>query len=201
MRLNTLPLLALLLAPGLAMAGDRPEDHPGYVDLAALETVAGQDANIELYLKRPLLRLVAEASRHEEPELAHMLDGLEIIQVRGFDLFEDPGPEEAARVRSRIEAMGAGLESRGWDKVARVRERGEHIAVYVRMQDEDVVGLAVMTIESRDETILVNIAGDIDPEQIGRIGRRFDIKPLDSLGLDRRDLQTERDSVRKGGQE
>ena len=35
-----------------------------------------------------------------------------------------------------------------------------------------------------DETVFVSIVGEIDPEQIGRLGRKFDIEPLDGMTVD-----------------
>jgi hypothetical protein len=35
-----------------------------------------------------------------------------------------------------------------------------------------------------DETFFVNIVGDINPQEIGRIGRKFDINPLDEMTVD-----------------
>ena len=70
-----------------------------------------------------------------------------------------------------------------------MRERHEHVDVYLKLKGEAIIGLTVIAGESNDEIILVNIAGDIDPAQIGRIGRRFNITPLDSLHLDHEDLK------------
>lgn len=187
MRCYSILLLALCLLPGIARAADELEAHPGYVDLTAIETISDEEASIEVYLKGPVLRLVAEATRHDEPELADMLTRLKIIQVRGFDL--KPDPEEVARVKKEIKNIAKQLESQGWEKVVRVRERHEHVDVYLKLKGEAIIGLTVIAGESNDEIILVNIAGDIDPAQIGRIGRRFNITPLDSLHLDHEDLK------------
>ena len=190
MRFYFILLLALCLLPGIAHAADELEAHPGYVDLSAIETVSGREASIEVYLKGPILRLVAEASRLEEPELAEMLTRLKIIQLRGFPLRDDTDPQEISRVKEEIEKIAEQLESQRWEKVVRVREDNEHVYVYLKLQGEIITGLTVMVTESNDEIILVNIAGDIDPTQIGRIGRRFNITPLDSLHLDHEDLKT-----------
>ena len=67
----------------------------------------------------------------------------------------------------------------------RVRDDEEHVHVYVRVNDEVIAGMMVMVISSDDgETYFLNIVGDINPEQIGRIGRRFDIEPLDDMKFD-----------------
>jgi hypothetical protein len=47
-----------------------------------------------------------------------------------------------------------------------------------------IAGLVVMAVEPGDEAAFVNIVGDIDPAQIGRLGRKFDIEPLDSIRIE-----------------
>ena len=48
-----------------------------------------------------------------------------------------------------------------------------------------IAGMVVMVVSPEDdETVFVNIVGQIDPEQIGRIGRKFDIDPLDEMTVD-----------------
>jgi hypothetical protein len=37
-------------------------------------------------------------------------------------------------------------------------------------------------IEPKDEVVLVNIVGDIKPEQVAALGEGLDIKPLEKIG-------------------
>ncbi len=42
--------------------------------------------------------------------------------------------------------------------------------------------MVVMSVEAgSDQAVFVNIVGDIDPEQIGRIGQKFQIKGMREL--------------------
>ncbi|MEQ8955630.1 MAG: DUF4252 domain-containing protein, partial [Gammaproteobacteria bacterium] len=66
----------------------------------------------------------------------------------------------------------------------RVREDGDHADIYVKMSPSgDMIhGIAIMVAE-REETVLVNIVGDISSEDLAAMGRRFDIDELEDLDL------------------
>ncbi|NBC17625.1 MAG: DUF4252 domain-containing protein [Bacteroidetes bacterium] len=149
---------------------------PGYIDLNTVESWFGDQPKVEVNIKGALLELVAEASRYEDPELADLLTKLRAIQVRGYDL----SPSGYGTAEARMQDLGQQLEDRGWDTVVRVREDDEYVNMFVRVSDGAIAGLMVMTLAPGDEeSFFVNIVGEIDPQQIGRIGRTFDIDPLD----------------------
>jgi len=153
------------------------EDDPGYVDLSQLSREFGQQPIMEINIHGALLRLVAEASELEDPELARMLRRLRGVYVRGFDL----DGLDLERVRRFKQDISETLERRRWDSFVRVRDRDEDIDFYVRMQNDDIAGLVVMSIDrTENETVFLNIVGNIRPEEIGRIGRKFGVGGLDA---------------------
>ncbi|MFQ5572064.1 MAG: DUF4252 domain-containing protein [Rhodothermales bacterium] len=177
-------LVMLLGMTGNAWAQEDLKSDPGYVDLSIIEGWFDSEPKIVVNIKGALLDLVAEASRYEDPELADLLRKLKSVQVRGFGLrwadFQD--------VERRASALAQRLESDGWDTVLRVHDDDEQVDVYVRVDDGVIAGMVVVVISpDEDESVFVNIVGEINPEQIGRIGRRFDIDPLDDIHVDYRD--------------
>ena len=173
--------LVMLIAASAAWAQDDLESDPGYVNLDQFEGWFDEEPSIIVNIKGALLKLVAEASRYEDPDLADLLHKLKAVQVRGYDL----DWADAKEVGRRANVFSKSLEAEGWDIVVRVRDDEEHVHVYVRVNDEVIAGMMVMVISSDDgETYFLNIVGDIHPEQIGRIGRRFDIEPLDDMKFD-----------------
>lgn len=161
---------------GEARAQVNVERDPGYVNFADVESWFSQEATMEVNIKGALLKLVAEASRYDDPELASMLGKLKAIQVRGYTLT----PAQVDGISRRTSDFSKRLEGRGWDTVARVREDGEDVHMYVRASEDAIDGLVVMVVApGENETVFVNIVGNINPEEIGRIGRKFDIGPLD----------------------
>ncbi len=172
-------MLCSLIALGISsrsQAQGRPESESGYVDFRELDDWFDTEAKLEINVKGALLRLVAEASRNEDPELARLLSRLKGIYVRGYPLSRS----QAGAVGRRTSDFARRLEGQGWDTVVRVREEDEQVDMYIRSDGDNIAGLVVMVVSpDEDETIFVNIVGDIDPEEIGRIGSKFHIDALD----------------------
>lgn len=180
------PLCGLLvLAAAPAAAQDRLDRDPGYFDLSAVGSWFQDEPWLEVNIRGALLKLVAEASRYEDPELTDLLLKLKAIEVRGYELSRAQYDD----IERRTSELARRLQDRGWDTLARVRERNERVDVYLKVHDGNIAGMAVMVLEpgSDDGAVFVNIVGEIDPEQIGRIGAKFNIGPLqDSVVRNRR---------------
>jgi len=164
--------LIALVGMGLlpVAAQNRIESDPGYVDLTQLEQRFGEEPTIEINIHGALLRLVAEASALDDPELAALLRGIRGVYVRAFDL-RDLKLDEVRRFKND---MSRELENDNWATVVKVRDRTEDVNMYVRLIGDEIAGIVVVSINRyEDETVFLNIVGDIDPEQIGRIGRKF----------------------------
>lgn len=175
MRILSLFLLAALLALPARAQRDALADEPGYVDLVEIERWFDRDARIEVNVQGPLLKLVTEAAKYEDPDLAAMLRHIKAIQVRGYDL----RPSELEDVEAHARSLGRVLKGRGWDTVARVRDDDERVEMFVKVRGDAMEGLMVMVLSpGDDETVFVNIVGEIDPEQIGRLGSRFGVSGL-----------------------
>src|SRR5690606_38574623 len=81
-------LLFLLVSglPGVARAQNQLRNDPGFVDFAEIDRWFDSEARIEVNIHGALLRLVAEASRNEDPDFANVLNRLKGIYVRGYTL-------------------------------------------------------------------------------------------------------------------
>lgn len=172
-----------LTAPTGAAAQNTQNDlrnDPGYLDLTSVENWFDTEPWLEVNIKGALLSLITEASRAEDdPELTSILSKLKAIEVRGYPLtstmFDD--------INRRTGAMAKELESQGWETVVTVRERDERVNVYLKAHEDVISGLVVMVLDPSDDdgAVFVNIVGDIDPKQIGRIGQKFNIDPLSQV--------------------
>lgn len=169
---------ALAAQPAAAQDADLRND-PGYLDLASIEGWFDEEPWLEVNIRGALLRLVTEASRNEDPELTRLLQKLKAIEMRGYPLT----PQQFETIGRRTGDLAKQLESRGWDTVVRVREKDERVNIYMRVADDVIAGLVVMVLQPDEEegAVFVNIVGDIDPAEIGKIGRRFDIDPLSDI--------------------
>lgn len=168
----------LVLATGSATA-QRIETLPGYVDISRMERLVDRQATLEVNVKGALLRMAAEAARVEDETLADMLLKLVAIQVRGYSLDRS----STRSIMDPVDDIARELSAKGWDRILRVREDDHLVEMMVRdPSGERIEGMMVFVIDAgENETIFVNIVGQIDPEDIGRIGRRFRIRALQDL--------------------
>lgn len=175
-------LLILLFIGGSwiqTVAAQSPiENDPGFVDFSALDDLFGVDPVIEANIHGAILRLVAEASELDDPELADLLRRVRGVYVRVFDL----DGLDLDTVTSYKDDVSRILVEDGWDTVIAVKKRNEEVNMYVRLVDEEIAGIVVMSINHyEEETAFLNIVGDIDPEQFGRIGRKFGVGGVSDL--------------------
>jgi Domain of unknown function (DUF4252) len=173
-------LLAAALAPAARGQGGDPEKEiralPGFVDSGQLGVDLDPDKlTVEVTLQGPLIQFVAEAARGSEPELADALAKVRSFRFRLYRL--DPG--EVAAARRRAQQAASALLARGWQQVVRIREADNDSFLHLKMDGKRIVGLAVVFVDADHQLGFINLAGEIDPAQIGRIGRRFDIQMLE----------------------
>ena len=185
----------VLLGPVTARAEEQQDrevqKHPGYVDFGPMASIFGEeDATVEVFLEPNLLSMVAAVTQGSDPELSDMLHKLKQIRVQTFKI----GADRADKVEEKTAEVAKRLEGSGWQTVVRVRERRqERTYVYMKWVDKKVQGLVVMNVNpGEDEASFVNIVGEIDPEQLGRLGHKFNIDALDD-SLDYRDRHKDKD--------
>ena len=177
---------ALCLA--LTTAAHAAEDltkHPGYVDFGLLNMFGKEDTNVEIFLDENLLKMV-KAFTKDDPDFAALLANLKQIRVQSFAI--DPG--KIAELESKTNLTSKKLESMGWSTLVKVRDRkeGSQTYVYMKWKDDKSQGLALMNVDPNKDATFVNIIGEIDPEQLGKLSSKFNINKLDSLDLDLRGL-------------
>lgn len=172
-------LLVLLLTAPVVHAGQAAAaPDVGALSFQEMDLFPRDKLSVEINLEGPLLRMVAEATRGDDPEFAKLMTGLKAIHVQVFPLKDNGG---AAPLRPKIDRAVRWLEDRGWQSTVRVREREEETYIYVKLVDGQVVGLTVLAIDSNNEAALINIVGKLDPAQIGRLGRGLDLPQLQKV--------------------
>lgn len=182
---NSLSLLALTAvlaasAPETSYAQDNLRADPGYLDLTTVEQWFDAEPWLEVNIKGALLNLIVGAAEAEEdPELTNILSKLKAIEVRGYPLTSQNFDDIDRQTRQ----LAGRLESQGWETVVRLREDDERVNVFLKSNGNSIAGLVVMVLDPSDDdgAVFVNIVGDIDPKEVGRIGQRFDIDPLSNL--------------------
>jgi len=170
-------LAVIFFQAGIARAQDSDlRKDPGYIDVEKMGSWFDTEANVEVNVKGALLNMIAEASRFEDPDLAVMLHRLKAIQVRAYELDYD----DFGRASGKLKDFGRVLEGDGWETVVRAREDDEHVEMYLKTNGKRISGLVVLALDlDEGEAVMVNIVGEIDPDEIGRLSRRFNFGVLD----------------------
>lgn len=149
--------------------------QPNALSSSNLDALFNQAARVEVNLRGAILRLVAEASRNDEPEFASMIDDLRGIYVRQYTL-----SSARSGAAGQIRELARSFEREGWETLVRVREDDEDVFIYLDTAGDVINGLIVMSLDqSEDEATFVTIDGRIDPAQIGRLGSRFNVPELE----------------------
>ncbi len=195
---RNVPVLAKLLATTLVLlflAATQPlaaektvtaPNDPGYLDFAELGIDStNEDIQIEVDLQGPVLAFVTEAMRPSEPELAEALAKIHSIHFQMIRLPEGQRAQAGQRARSLADR----LEEQGWQRIVRIQQDGVLSYLHLLMRGNQIHGLTVMFLQEQDNKFgFINMAGEIDPAQLGRIGQQFNIDVLESA---QRQLESE----------
>lgn len=175
-RLLTVLLIAVLpvvLAWTVAAQEDLTH-HPGFVDFGKLDLFSEEELSVHVSVKGPMLTLVAEAARGSDRDLANMLSRLKLLEVRVFEVADS----ELESLQRKIRQIAKDLESKGWEAAMTLRSGKSQGYMYLKLSDGKPQGLAAAFLGDEDQAIFVNIVGEIDPSQVGRLAAKFSLDEL-----------------------
>jgi hypothetical protein len=167
-------LLAILLIPTLAAAA--PNARLTLPDFSALSKRATESVTITL--DPNLLAMAARFLDSKDPEEAQTIEvikGLQGIYIRSFTFDTDGGYRA-----SDIDAIRTQLAAPGWTRLVQTRSRKTHadVDIYIMVDKNQAVGLAVIASEPRQFTI-VNIVGAIDLDKLHKLEGQLGVPKLD----------------------
>ena len=175
------PVLLLLLAgtafTARAQGAKLQMDQLDFLSNKATETV-------DVKLDERLMQTTAKFfSGKDDADIREVLKGIKGIYVKSFT-FEKDG--EYSQVE--IDSIVSQLHGTTWSKILSVKSRkgGDNVEVYLNMVGEQITGLAVLSIEPREFTV-VNIVGPIDLDKLSKLEGQFGVP----------DLGIEQDKTRK----
>ena len=173
------PLVIAAIAAGISLnvlAGP----PPGQVDFGKFIPAGNGGEFVEIQIQSNLLSLASQTVEQQAPEVAKLLRNVELIRVNVIGLTDANRADTVNRVRQ----IRHDLEARGWDKNVTVQDKnGEDVGIYTKTRGgEALAGLTITVIEPKGEVVLVNIVGDIRPEQVAVLGDKLDLKPLKEIG-------------------
>jgi hypothetical protein len=173
------PLAIAVLAAGVSfnvLAGL----PPGQVDFGKF-TPPGDDGQfVEIQINSNLLSLAAQVVEKQQPEVAKLLRNVQLVHVNVVGLTD----ENRAEMTKRVRQIRHDLDARGWDHNVAVQGKdGQDVGIYTKTRGgEALAGLAITVIDANDQVVLINIVGDIRPEQVAALGEKLDIEPLKDVG-------------------
>ena len=149
--------------------------NPGFASFSTPSTLPEADRQLGISLGPIPLRLATMISRpilnHDEAWIPDALSDVRAVRVYIYDV---EGPSR--RVAAHMEAARSELIVDGWDQLVVVRDDGGLVSALVMHDEPDVVSGIVVMYEERDELVLVNVIGDIEPETFGYIMKGLDIE-------------------------
>ena len=158
---------ALLALPAMAQE-DELKDLAGYVDFGDLSITYGEP-KITINLGGTMLNFVGMMTNSENPETSEMISKLKGIRVQIYSLDENT---EAAR--DQFGKTKSSLKSSGWEPIVQVNEDDEQVLVYMKMVEGNMEGMTVMVVDD-EEAVFVNVIGQLNPAQLGKVMDRFDV--------------------------
>lgn len=130
--------------------------------------------SVTIDLNAAMLGFVTAAAQQADPETASMLAGIRGVRVY---VYEDVPERDAAAVQRFVDDTSGQLEKDGWHRAVFVQDGEDKVRMYVKMGDQAqpsrLSGLTVMVTDSTGEAVFINVDGQIDPAQLGRIAAEF----------------------------
>lgn len=146
----------------------------GFFDFGQIPGVS-EEPSVQVDLNPALLGFVAAAARQGDPAAADIIGGLDGIRVRVYEELQD-----AAAVGAFVDETSRVLERDGWQRVVYVQDGGDKVRIYAMMDGQQMSGMTVLVTDPSD-AVFINIAGRIDPAQLGRVAAAMGFE--DMLGL------------------
>jgi hypothetical protein len=98
-----------------------------------------------------------------------LLKGVKSMRVRHYEFDDD-----FVYSRSELDDVRSQLAARGWNTLARIRDRrkNQEIDICVALENEKITGLAIVATEPREFTI-INVVGKLDVAQVAALREKF----------------------------
>jgi hypothetical protein len=160
---------AMLISGVFAAAGASAQGDFSFGEIPGLDA----QPTIQIDLNPAMLGFLSEAAKGAG-EAASGLEGLTNVRVYVYEGIGD----DLSDVLKFVEDTSQRLERDGWHSAVRVNEDGEQVRIYMKLPSSGarsapgvIDGLTVMVTDSRagDEAVFINISGQIEAAQLGRI--------------------------------
>jgi len=178
MKITIRSAAAALAVAGLTLTA-HAESSPGYVEFGKISPPGKGAEFVEVQLRSNLLNLAAGIIAKENAEAAKVIRSVELIQVNVVGITK----ENRADLETRVAKIRADLEAKHWERNVSVQgKKGEDVAVFTKTRGAEALAGIAITVKDDKNLVLVNIVGDIKPEQVAALGESLNIEPLKEAG-------------------
>lgn len=164
-----LVLLGSLLLSLSACGISAPRSSEGFAELDS-PGIFDTDNIVNLSIGPTLLRFAA-AHIDDDPKIGDLLRDLNGVRIRVYEIARN-----SEQVKLRVAGMQSKLQQSGWEPVVLVREEGEETHLLVKMKNERIVGLTLLAMEEDSEVVVINLMGDIRPQNFSKVMVALDVK-------------------------
>lgn len=170
--LPKLPLLMVLLFLPVITNAQDPK-----LQLAQLDHLAGKaKETVDVSIDERLMQMAAKLFNdkdEDEAKIKQLIIGLKGIYVKSFEF-----DNENEYTTADIEIVRAQLRQPSWSRLVYVTSKREgNIEVYLSMVGQQINGLAVLSIEPKELTV-VNVVGPVDLEKLASLEGNLGIPEL-----------------------
>ena len=173
--LRTAPIVLLLLfgSAGTSRA------QSGKLQLDQLDALTNRASNtVDVKLDENLMQVTRKlfsGKDTDDAEIKELLKNVKGIYVKSFS-FE----KENSYMPAEIDSVMSQLRGGGWSKIVGItsKKENENVEVYLMMVGDQVSGLAVVSLNPKEVTV-VNIVGPINLEKLSQLEGSFGIPGLD----------------------
>lgn len=162
----------LLITTTITLRAQDPKLQMAHLDHLATKASETVDVNIDERLIQIAAKVFSEKDE-DEAQIKKLVTGLKGIYVKSFE-FEN----ENAYSPADIESIRMQLKGPAWSRLVNVTSKREGIVeVYLALSGENVIGLAVLSAEPKELTV-VNIVGPVDLQKLAKLEGNLGIPDL-----------------------
>ena len=171
--------LAATLAAAIVTLNTYAAPPLGQVDFGQFSPPGKGEEFVEVNLKSNLLGLAAQMVSKAEPDAAKLLHSVESIHVNVVGLTTDNRDE----LTKRVQKIRGDLDAQGWERNVNVQgKKGEDVGIFTKTRGSEALAGIVITVMDSEHVVLVNLVGDIKPDQVASLGESLKIKQLKEAG-------------------
>jgi Domain of unknown function (DUF4252) len=139
----------------------------GYFDFGQIPGVSA-NPTVQVDLNPTMLGFVTAAASAADPAVADIVAGIENVRVRVYNLVDDPSDLFAF-----IDDTSGELERDGWQRTVFVDDDEAKVRVYLKFDGVNATGITVMVAGDDHEAVFINVAGVINPTQLGLLAQKY----------------------------